>query len=272
MGDTAQHISGLITLEQARTLVQYLEAGEQSKADQLFLSLQDSSNEGLFNSVGRLTRQLHDSLQDFRLDPRIEQLTADELPDAQNRLHFVIQRTEDAANRTMDAVEASLPLADKLTSSLASIMPGWKKLMTRDIQLGEFKALCHQVDTFMQQAQDDATQLQGLLTEILMAQDFQDLTGQVIRRVIELVQEVEVSLIELLRVFGDQERARTQRRDLDADSQTRLSPAPPSKGQGTQRKQTLPTGPEGPVINPEERDDVVNGQDEVDDLLSSLGF
>ena len=116
MGDTAQHISATISLEQARELVAYLEAGEQDRADQLFLSLQDASSEGLFNSVGRLTRQLHDSLQDFRLDPRIEQLTADELPDAQNRLQYVIQRTEDAANRTMDAVEASLPLADKLNS------------------------------------------------------------------------------------------------------------------------------------------------------------
>lgn len=264
MGGTAQHISGTINLGQARELVKYLEAGEQDKADQLFLSLQDASSEGLFNSVGRLTRQLHDSLQDFSLDPRIAQLTADELPDAQNRLQYVIQRTEDAANRTMDAVEASLPLADKLSSELNSMMPGWDKLMNRDIELAEFKALCHQVDTFIREAQGDATQLQSLLTEVLMAQDFQDLTGQVIRRVIELVQEVEVSLIELLRVFGDQERARAERPGADQASQ--------QHGHDNNTKNTTPTGPEGPVINPEERDDVVQGQDEVDDLLSSLGF
>ena len=264
MGDTAQHISATISLEQARELVAYLEAGEQDRADQLFLSLQDASSEGLFNSVGRLTRQLHDSLQDFRLDPRIEQLTADELPDAQNRLQYVIQRTEDAANRTMDAVEASLPLADKLNSELSSIRPGWDKLMSRDIELAEFKALCHQVDTFLRDAQGDAIHLQSLLTEVLMAQDFQDLTGQVIRRVLELVQEVEISLIELLRVFGDQERARGERPGA--------APAIQQNGQDNNTKKTTPTGPEGPVINPEERDDVVQGQDEVDDLLSSLGF
>lgn len=255
MRDSAQHTTGSISLEQARELVSLLEAGEQAQADQLFLSLKDASNEGLFNSVGRLTRQLHNSLHDFQLDPRIEQLTADELPDAQNRLQYVIQRTEDAANRTMDAVEASLPLAEKLNTNLGDIAPQWEKLMSRDIELTEFKALCHQVDTFMRQASGDSSQLQSLLTEVLMAQDFQDLTGQVIRRVIELVQEVEVSLIELLKVFGDQERARAERRQ-----------------DGEAPKKSDPIGAEGPIINPEERKDVVQGQDEVDDLLSSLGF
>ncbi|MCL5050860.1 MAG: protein phosphatase CheZ [Firmicutes bacterium] len=255
MGDSAQHTTGSISLEQARELVSLLEAGEQAQADQLFLSLKDASNEGLFNSVGRLTRQLHNSLHDFQLDPRIEQLTADELPDAQNRLQYVIQRTEDAANRTMDAVEASLPLAEKLNTNLGDIAPQWEKLMSRDIELTEFKALCHQVDTFMRQASGDSSQLHNLLTEVLMAQDFQDLTGQVIRRVIELVQEVEVSLIELLKVFGDQERARAERRQ-----------------DGDVPKKSDPIGAEGPIINPEERKDVVQGQDEVDDLLSSLGF
>ena len=247
--------SASITLEQAQKLVSLLEAGQQKEADTYFLGLKDKSSEGLFNSVGRLTRQLHDSLSDFQLDPRIEKLTADELPDAQNRLLYVIQSTEDAANRTMDAVEASLPLADKLSTQLSEIAPDWEKLMSRDIELSEFKALCHRVDKFMKQAQGDSAHLQTLLTEVLMAQDYQDLTGQVIRRVIELVQEVEVSLIELLRVFGDQEQARAERSNTD-----------------NKKSSSSPTSPEGPVINPEERDDVVTGQDEVDDLLSSLGF
>lgn len=255
MGDTIQTDSESITLEQARHLVTLLEAGDQEEADQYFLGLSDKSSEGLFNSVGRLTRQLHDSLHDFQLDPRIEKMTADDLPDAQNRLQYVIERTEDAANRTMDAVEASLPLADNLSTRLNDIAPEWEKLMSRDIELSEFKALCHQVDKFMKQAQGDATHLQGLLTEVLMAQDFQDLTGQVIRRVIELVQEVEVSLIELLRVFGDQERARAERSHTD-----------------NKKISSNSTKAEGPIINPDERDDVVAGQDEVDDLLSSLGF
>ena len=255
MDNALQTDSESITLEQAQTLVSLLTDGKQKEADRFFYELKDKSNEGLFNSVGRLTRQLHESLHDFQLDPRIEKLTADELPDAQNRLQYVIERTEDAANRTMDAVEASLPLADKLSTQLSAIAPKWDKLMSRDIELVEFKALCHQVDKFMKQAQGDSTHLQTLLTEVLMAQDFQDLTGQVIRRVIELVQEVEVSLIELLQVFGDQEKARAERSNPD-----------------NKKASSNPVGPEGPVINPEKRHDVVKGQDEVDDLLSSLGF
>lgn len=254
MGDTTQAQTPAITLEQAQELVTLLESGQQAEADQMFMRLKDKSSEGLFNSVGKLTRQLHDSLSDFQLDPRIEQMTADDLPDAKNRLNYVMERTEEAANRTMDAVEASLPLADKLATETASIEPAWDKLMGRDIELSEFKALCHQVDKFIKQARGDSAHLQGLLTEVLMAQDFQDLTGQVIRRVIELVHEVEVSLIELLQVFGDQERARAERSNTD------------------NTKKADPIGAEGPVINPDERQDVVQGQDEVDDLLSSLGF
>lgn len=259
MGETAHAQLPAITLEQARELVTLLEEGKQKEADDMFLRMKDKSSEGLFNSVGKLTRQLHDSLSDFQLDPRIEQMTADDLPDAQNRLHYVMQRTEDAANRTMDAVEASLPLADQLATQISSIEPAWEKLMGRDIELSEFKALCHQVDKFIKQAKGDSAQLQGLLTEVLMAQDFQDLTGQVIRRVIELVQEVEISLIELLRVFGDQERARDERSKDD-------------RSNTDNKKKSDPIGAEGPVINPNERKDVVQGQDEVDDLLSSLGF
>ncbi|MGX5913407.1 protein phosphatase CheZ [Aliidiomarina sp. Khilg15.8] len=258
MDETSQQAGPVITLEQARELVSLLEAGEQDQADALFMGLKDESSEGLFKSVGMLTRQLHDSLQDFQLDPRLEKLTADDLPDAQNRLNYVMERTEDAANRTMDAVEASLPLAEELNREIESIRPAWQKLMSRDIELHEFKSMCHQIDGFMGQVQGNSENLHMLLTEVLMAQDFQDLTGQVIRRVIELVQEVEESLIELLKVFGDQEKARAERRGPEAEKK-----APPKES---------PTGAEGPVINPDERDDVVQGQDEVDDLLSSLGF
>lgn len=244
-----------ISLEQARELVTLLEADKQEEANALFLGLKDASSDDLFKSVGKLTRQLHDSLSDFQLDPRLEKMTSDDLPDAKNRLNYVMERTEDAANRTMDAVEASLPLAESLGQEIDNIRPVWDKLMSRDIELKEFKKMCHQLDNFFGQARGNSENLHMLLTEVLMAQDFQDLTGQVIRRVIELVQEVEESLIELLTVFGDQEKARAERKG---------SPAKAAKEQ--------PTGAEGPIIDPDSRTDVVDGQDDVDDLLSSLGF
>ncbi|MGM0482048.1 MAG: protein phosphatase CheZ [Pseudomonadota bacterium] len=239
-----------ISLEQARELVSLLEAGDHDKANEKLDEVFDRRNDKLFTSVGQLTRDLHDALQDFQLDPRIVQLTEDELPDAQNRLHYVIQKTEDAANRTMDAVEACLPMADDMHQKIDAVMPQWHKLMDNDIELAEFKRLCHGVDDVLKVCGQNMPQIHGLMTEVLMAQDYQDITGQVIRRVITLVQDVEKNLLEMLKLFGDQLKEQANQQQAAAD-----------KGKA-----------EGPVIDADKRDDVVSGQDDVDDLLSSLGF
>ena len=241
-----------ITLEQAKQLVVFLEQGEQEKADQLILDAASKEQSELFAEVGKLTRQLHESLKNFHLDTRLSDLTNEAIPDAKQRLNYVMEMTEQAANKTMDAVEASLPIAERLSTDLHQIKPNWDKLMRRDLQLGEFKQLCHQLDGFMDRSQSSTLELHDLLNNVLMAQDYQDLTGQVIRRVIELVREVEESLIHLLTVFGGEESELLEKEQVA------------SKVNGE--------GPEGPIIDKESRDDVVSSQDEVDDLLSSLGF
>jgi len=247
-----------ITLEQARQLVVHLENGEQDKADQLILDAATKEQSELFAEVGKLTRQLHDALKNFELDTRLSDLTTDAIPDAKQRLNYVMEMTENAANKTMDAVEASLPLAQGLADEIAQIKPTWDRLMSREIELGEFKALCHSLDKFMNHSHTKTDELQGLMTNVLMAQDYQDLTGQVIRRVIDLVREVEDSLIHLLTAFGSHEIGEAKTRIAAIEE------IPPAK--------TTLAGPEGPIIDKESRDDVVNGQDDVDDLLSSLGF
>lgn len=241
--------SALISLDQARMLVTHLEQGEFEQADTILAEVCAPNAAALFDKVGQLTRQLHNSLQDFRLDPRIPDLATHEIPDARERLSYVIDMTDKAANRTMDAVEASLPIADRLNDNIQLIMPNWNALMSRDLELGQFKALCHQLNDFIKASEADADKLRQLLTEILMAQDFQDLTGQMIRKVIKLVQEVETKLIEMLTMFGE----------AVADNAVRSLPASGIEA-------------EGPIMNPQTRSDVVNGQDDVDDLLSSLGF
>ncbi|MEM0515336.1 protein phosphatase CheZ [Pseudoalteromonas sp. YIC-827] len=241
-----------ITLEQAKQLVVFLEQGEQEKADQLILDAASKEQSELFAEVGKLTRQLHESLKNFQLDTRLSDLTNEAIPDAKQRLNYVMEMTEQAANKTMDAVEASLPIAERLSTDLHQIKPNWDKLMRRDLQLGEFKQLCHQLDGFMDRSQSSTLELHDLLNNVLMAQDYQDLTGQVIRRIIELVREVEESLIHLLTVFGGEESELLEKEQVA------------SKVNGE--------GPEGPIIDKESRDDVVSSQDEVDDLLSSLGF
>ncbi|MDX1391499.1 MAG: protein phosphatase CheZ [Rheinheimera sp.] len=243
----------LISLEQARELVQLLEMGEHDSANQLVQQLAVPGSSELFAEVGKLTRQLHDSLKNFQIDPSLSNLLEEDIPDAKKRLNHVIDMTEQAANRTMDAVESCLPIADQLSQQLNKIQPQWQKLMQRQLQLSEFKALCHNLDGFFQQASSDSNSLNTLLTDVLMAQDYQDLTGQILRRVIELVREVEESLIGLLTAFGQS----------NLMVQTEAKPA---------KNKPKAHEAEGPIIDAAERDDVVSGQDDVDDLLSSLGF
>lgn len=243
----------LITLEQAKELVQLLEMGEQDIANQLVQQLGLPGSSELFAEVGKLTRQLHDSLKNFQIDPSLNNILEEDIPDAKKRLNHVIDMTEQAANRTMDAVESCLPIADQISSQLTQLMPQWQKLMHRDLKLGEFKSLCHGIDHFLQQTVTESTRLNNLLTDVLMAQDFQDLTGQILRRVIELVREVEESLIGLLTAFGNANPKILEQKSTKSKPKTAVTA-------------------EGPIIDAAERSDVVSGQDDVDDLLSSLGF
>lgn len=239
----------MISLEQAKELVSLLENGQQTEANALVKALVVDNPDPMLAEVGKITRQLHDSLIHFRLDERINDLAKNDIPDARERLLYVIDKTEQAANKTMDAVEATLPIADQLHQSLSQVHPQWQRLMTGDIGLHDFKALCHDIDLLLVQVEGDSSILRSQLTDILMAQDYQDLTGQIIRRVIELVHEVEDRLVEILKAFGMEQETPIP---VD-DKAARIAP-------------------EGPIMNPEQRNDVVESQDDVDDLLSSLGF
>ncbi|MBR9791114.1 MAG: protein phosphatase CheZ [Gammaproteobacteria bacterium] len=241
-----------ITLDEAKQLVTFLEEGDTDSANALLDAVTMKESVELFAEVGKLTRQLHDSLNNFQLDERIAGLANEDIPDAQTRLTYVIEETEKAANTTMDAVEQSMSIVETMKGQLDSLMPEWKKLMNREIELDEFKSMCLDLDKHLESSVADADKMMGLLTEVLMAQGYQDLTGQVIRRVIELVKEVEDSLVHMLTVFGGAEATKAAK-----TSQPKVEKAIVA---------------EGPIIDAESRDDVVSGQDDVDDLLSSLGF
>ncbi|MEO9910962.1 MAG: protein phosphatase CheZ, partial [Lentilitoribacter sp.] len=196
-----------ITLEEAKKLVAYLEEGDNASANAVLEAVSMKESIELFAEVGKLTRQLHDSLNNFQIDERIKNLTVDDIPDAQTRLMYVIEETEKAANTTMDAVEECMPIAEVLSTRIEKIMPEWKKLMNRQLELGEFKVLCADLDELLEDGSKQSSKLTSLLTEVLMAQGYQDLTGQVIRRVIELVKEVEDSLVNMLTMFGEPEQS-----------------------------------------------------------------
>ena len=249
--------SAYISLQDAKKLVEFLEQGENQAANDLLDAIGVHSSVELFAEVGKLTRQLHDSLNNFQLDARIVDMATEDIPDAQTRLNYVIQATEDAANKTMDLVDSCMPMAEKLNSGFSELLPEWQKLRSRQLQLGEFNQLCKRMDTFLQQGSQDSAKLTELLTEVLMAQGYQDLTGQVIRRVIELVKEVEDNLVYMLTVFGGTDTK---------DGKPRKDKPKKSDKQADTLKA------EGPIMDAENREDVASDQVDVDDLLSSLGF
>ncbi len=172
------------------------------------------------------------------------------MPDAAERLRYVISTTEKAANTTLGAVEESLPLAEKLRADSRHLSEQWEKFNSRQLTVDDFRALSTELSRFLALTQTNSEALHDKLSEVLLAQDYQDLTGQVIRKVITLVNDVEKKLVELLRVSGYHSRPAAQ----DAVEKGR------------------DTAPQGPVVPGVDQGDLVSGQDDVDDLLSSLGF
>ena len=233
-------------LSKARELVACLEANEMEKADLIIHDLSVERENELFQEVGRLTRELHEALNGFILDSRLTEMTHVEIPDASERLRYVITMTENSANTTLNAVEASIPLVDKLEQHASELNESWSKFRTRQLSKEDFKQLSKQLEVFLKNVNSDSRELHGKLSEVLLAQDFQDLTGQVIRKVIDLVHDVEEKLVTLVRISGNKM-------------------AKPVKDHS---KEIL----EGPVVPGVDQGNVVNSQDDVDDLLSSLGF
>jgi chemotaxis protein CheZ len=237
------------TIAQTRVLLSHLEAEEIEDAQELIDSLARGGDEDLFIEIGKLTRHLHEALTNFQLDTRITDLAASEIPHARDRLNYVIEKTEAAANKTMDKVDQCRQMADHISKDSNELLNEWKKLYRRELEPGDFRKLCKRIESHLVKNKNSADELHAGLSDVLLAQDYQDLTGQVIRQVITLVQDVEVSMVNVIKMFGNMDgyaRAKDEVRIVD--------------------------GVEGPITNSEKRTDVVSGQDEVDDLLSSLGF
>ncbi|MCP4994519.1 MAG: protein phosphatase CheZ [Gammaproteobacteria bacterium] len=231
-------------LELARALVEQLEAGKEEDANQTVAQLAGQNEGGLYQEVGRLTRELHDTLNSFLSDGNIADLAEREMPDARERLRYVISMTEKSADTTLTAIEQGLPLTDQIGSSSQELGDKWKRFTSRQMKVVEFRELSRELGAFLPESVNATKELHKKLSDVLMAQEFQDLTGQIIRQVITLVTDVEDKLVELVRITG----AKLPEREKE---QEKL---------------------EGPVIPGVDQGDTVNGQDDVDDLLSSLGF
>lgn len=237
-------------LELARSLVEHLETGKEDDALTAIAQLAGFRDSLLFREVGRLTRELHSSINSFVVDSHIVDIAESEMPDAAERLSYVIQMTEDAANTTLSAVEGAMPLAEALNKDSRRLSALWEKFNARQLTVDDFRELSSELSAFLNDTQRNSEELNGKLSEVLMAQGYQDLTGQIIRKVIDLVHDVEGKLVELVRLSGTPKQAESRdKQDDKPDIQSA-----------------------GPVVPGVDKADAVHGQDEVDDLLSSLGF
>ncbi len=237
-------------LDLARLLVTAIETGDDHEAGRLVMEISKLHEDSLFSEIGKLTRHLHNSLLSVELDERLCELTENKIPDAKQRLNYVIDRTEVAAHRTLTAVEEMVPMVAEIGSKSAAFSQEYLRLIHSELSVEEFRALSEDVLSHMRYAEAKSTEMQTLLNEILMAQDFQDLTGQVIKKVHELVNQVETSLVNTIKLSGRR----------------------PAEKQGKTMASADGVHAEGPQVGVIDKKNVVSGQDEVDDLLSSLGF
>ncbi|MGQ5523733.1 protein phosphatase CheZ [Chitinimonas sp. PSY-7] len=213
------------------------------------IDLQSDPARSMFASIGQLTRKVHDALHDMGYDKSLEKAAA-AIPDARDRLSYIATLTEQAANRTLNAVDLAQPMQNQIESESQSLAEQWDKLFANQLSVDEFKQLATRTREHLKQSSDQARATNEQLLEIMMAQDFQDLTGQVIKKVVEMAKEMESGLLEFLVQFSPTGVIKPITAQQDAEGSLE----------------------NGPVYNAEGRADVVTNQEQVDDLLASLGF
>ncbi len=197
----------------------------------------------MLNRIGHVTRTLHDSLRGLGLDKIMEQV-ANEIPDARDRLKYVARMTEQAAERVLNATDAAMPLQDNILTQGAILEAHWNEVLAKASLKSEYNQIASETLAYLKATNQNSTDTKALLMDIMMAQDFQDLTGQVIKKITSLAQELEQQLVQVLVDFSPNAIKK------DADNQLL----------------------NGPQIDPENTTDVVASQEQVDDLLDSLGF
>lgn len=222
-------------LDLARQLVAALEAGSAGDADRVLQELNAGRSPALLRQIAQLTREVHQAFGGLISDEELNDLTKHAMPDARERLAYVTEKTEEAAHRTLAAVEGLLPLSEQLAIGARAVAA----LAQTQAGAGDDRVL-----RFVSETQAIAARLRDGFAEVLMAQEYQDLTGQVIKRTIEIVTQVEQKLITLITAEA-----------VGGIPEPHALPGP--------------LGPQGPAIRAST--EVISRQNDVDALLADLG-
>ncbi|MBZ0331747.1 protein phosphatase CheZ [Halomonas sp. ANAO-440] len=215
-----------------------------------------AAGEDLVQRIGQLTRMLRESMRELGLDKEIEK-AAEAIPDARDRLSYVATMTEQAAERALNAIDRAQPLQDSLSDDAGALDKRWAEWFAEPKELDEARELVNETRSYLAGVPDKTQATQKELLEIMMAQDFQDLTGQVIKKMMDVIREIEHQLVQVLidAVPENMDRETMQQKANDQWENDR------------KREESLLNGPQ---IKPAA--DIVTDQDQVDDLLDQLGF
>nr|WP_241022310.1 protein phosphatase CheZ [Burkholderia sp. Ac-20353] len=211
--------------------------------------------------IGQLTRTLRDSMRELGLDKHVER-AAEVVPDARDRLRYVATMTEQAAERVLTAIEIAKPVQERVQNEAEVLDARWTQWYAAPIERTEVRELMDDTRAFLRALPDATSATNAQLLEIMLAQDFQDLTGQVIKKIMDMVYLIEQQLLTVL-----VENIAPERREQFAATAAALAAEQTMSSTGS--PESLLNGPQ---INPEGKADVVQDQAQVDDLLASLGF
>jgi chemotaxis protein CheZ len=207
-------------------------------------------NKGMYERLGGIVRLLHDSLRELGYDKALTEASS-QITDAQDRLEYVATLTEQAANKVLNTLDEGMPAQDTLSKQAKDMEGRWADLFAGKLSIEQFKALAGDSRGFAQAVSEATEAEKARLLEIMMAQDFQDITGQLIKKVVKITQTVENDLAQLLRDSAP------------ADVKEKLAQKQ-AAAQEPEKPAELMSGPSVPTA--------ALDQDSVDDLLADLGF
>ncbi|MFT4607457.1 MAG: chemotaxis protein CheZ [Urechidicola sp.] len=235
-----------------QSLTEAIDSKDEVKISAIVGELTTLRESSLYQELGMLTREIHDAISTFGNDERIAQLATEDIPDAKERLNFIVTKTDEAAHRTMTAAEESMVVMDNFSGKADAMRERWEQFRNRELSKDEFILLNNEITQFFESVGPESATVNSKMTEIMLAQDYQDITGQMIKQVVTMVKEVEEKLVRLVAIsgLGDPLSANKKAANKASDSE---------KGEGPQ----LPTS---------NKEVVASSQGDVDDLLASLGF
>ncbi len=227
-----------------KSLLQHLEKADKEAAEKILSEFESSSDNSLFMEVGKLLRRFHDQLLLIKegIPEDLGKIANEDVNEMSERLQMIVTMTDKAANKTLDLGEELADMVNSQDNTLKEIVSSLETALS-DENLA--KPLTKSLKTTMEQIKTLSAQQEGLqsrLTEIMIAQDYQDLTGQVIFKVINLLKTLETDLALLISRFGQviDDNAVSEEVEL-----------------------------KGPLA---EEDEAKKSQDDVDALLTKFGF